>query len=174
MIILFWGSALFVLAFFIHLVLWKVKLPKRQTKAILQIFFAVLFVGILVLWNLPDSPIIWGITPPVSLRGYIQISLFFISLTLAYIITYSAIEADSPSLVIVTAIEKAGSSGLDKKHFNELMTDEILIKPRLKDILLNKMAEMDGDKYVLTPKGTLFARIFVFYRTIMNVSRKGG
>lgn len=172
--ILFWGSALLILSFFIHLVLWKVRLPKRQTKTILQIFFAVLIIGILVLCNLPDSPVFMGITPPVSFAEYIQISLFFISLTLAYMITYSALEADSPSLVIVTTIANAGPNGLDKKYFDELMNDDILVKPRIRDLLLNKMAEMEGDKYVLTPKGVLFARIFIVYRKIMNVSRKGG
>lgn len=172
--ILFWGSALFVFAFFVHLVLWKIRLPKRQTKVILQIFFAVLTVGIIVLCNLPDNPVFWEITPPVSFAEYIQISLLFISLTLAYMITYSALEADSPSLVIVTTIANAGPNGLDKKCFDELMNDNILVKPRIRDLLLNKMAKMDGDKYVLTPKGVLFARIFIIYRKIINVSRKGG
>ena len=174
MTILFWGSALFISAFLIHLVLWKIRLPKRQTKTILQIFFAVLIIGILVLCNLPDSPVFWGITPPVSFAEYIQISSFFISLTLAYMITYSALEADSPSLVIVTTIANSGPSGLDKKCFDELMNDNVLVKPRVRDLLLNKMVEMDEDRYVLTPKGALFARIFIIYREMMNVSRKGG
>ena len=174
MITLFWSSALFVLAFFIHLVLWKVRLPKRQTKAILQIFFATLFVGIFILWNLPNDPIVWKIPPPVHLREYIHISLFFISLTLAYVISYSALEADSPSLVIVAYIANAGSNGLDKKCFDELMNDNILIKPRIRDLLLNNMVERDGEKYVLTAKGILFVRIFIIYRKIMNVPHKGG
>ena len=89
-------------------------------------------------------------------------------------ITYSALEADSPSLVIITTIANAGSNGLDKKSFDELMNDNVLVKPRIRDLLLNKMVEMDGDRYVLTPKGILFARIFIIYRKIMNVSRKGG
>jgi hypothetical protein len=172
--ILFWGSTLYITAFFIHLVIWKIKLPKRQTKTILQIFFAVLFVGILVLWNLPDNPVFWGMSPPVSIAEYIHISLFFISLTLAYMITYSAVEADSPSLVIVTTIANAGQNGLGKKKFDEYMNDNILVKPRIRDLLLNKMVVMDEDRYVLTPKGALFARIFIIYRKIMNVSRKGG
>ena len=172
--ILFWSSVLFVLAFIIQLVLWKIRLPKRQTKVILQIFFTVLFMGNLVLWNIPNDPVLWKITPPASLLEYIHISLFFISLTLAYMITYSAIEADSPSLVIMTAIANAEPNGLDKKCFDELMTDDKLVKPRIRDLLLNKMAEMDGDKYVLTPKGVLFARFFIIYRKTMNISHKGG
>jgi len=89
-------------------------------------------------------------------------------------ITYSAIEADSPSLVIMMAIANAEPKGLEKKDFDELMTDDKLVKPRIKDILLNKMAEIVGDKYVLTPKGAVFVGIFIIYRKIMKISRKGG
>ncbi|MCP4989956.1 MAG: hypothetical protein GY928_29085 [Colwellia sp.] len=172
--ILFWGAALFTSAFVIHLVLWKIRLPKRQIKTILQIFFAVLAVGIIALWNLPDTVSFCGITPPACLPEYIQISMFFISLTLAYMITYTALEADSPSLVIMMVINAAGTCGLDKESFDELMNDDILVIPRIRDLILNKKVKMDGDRYVLTPKGVLFARIFVTYRKIMNVSHKGG
>jgi hypothetical protein len=174
MIILFWGSALFVFAFLLHLMLWKIRVPKRQTKAILQIFLAVLFIGIIILWNMPNDSVLWQIALPVGLLEYIHIVLFFISLKLAYMITYSAIEADSPSLVIMMAIANAEPKGLEKKDFDELMTDDKLVKPRIKDILLNKMAEIVGDKYVLTPKGAVFVGIFIIYRKIMKISRKGG
>lgn len=172
--VLFWGSALFILAFFIHFVLWKVGLPKRQLKTILQMFFVVLFVGILVLWILPINPIFWEITPPVNLPEYIQISLFFISLTLAYMITYTAIEADSPSLLIMSTIVNAGPNGLDKKCFDELMNDDVLVKPRVNDLDRDKMIYLDKDKYRLTPKGLLMTRIFIFYRKLLNLTRKGG
>ncbi|GJQ57648.1 MAG: hypothetical protein D8M57_00215 [Candidatus Scalindua sp. AMX11] len=174
MTILFWGLALFASAFVIHFVLWKIRLPNRQIKAILQIFFTVLVVGILLLWSVPDTSIFCGIAPPTSFAEQIHISLFFISLTLAYMITYTALEADSPSLVIMTAINDAGPDGLDKKCFDKLMNDDILVKPRIRDLLLNKKVKMDGDRYVLTPKGVLFAQIFITYRKIMNVSHKGG
>ena len=67
-----------------------------------------------------------------------------------------------------------GKTAWAKKKFDEYMNDNILVKPRIRDLLLNKMVVMDEDRYVLTPKGALFARIFIIYRKIMNVSRKGG
>jgi len=35
------------------------------------------------------------------------------------------------------------------------------------------MAYMDGDKYRLTPKGVLMARIFLFYRKLLDVPKGG-
>ena len=99
--------------------------------------------------------------------------MFFVSLLLAYMITYTALEADSPSLVMVMTIGSAGPEGLDKKKFDRLMSDDTLIVPRIEDLVLDKMVYMDGDKYRLTPKGVLMARIFVFYRKLLGAPKGG-
>ncbi|MBF0472984.1 MAG: hypothetical protein HQK93_04535, partial [Nitrospirae bacterium] len=91
----------------------------------------------------------------------IHISLFVVSLTFAYIITYSAIEADSPSLVMIIAIADAGINGLSVERFHEMMSNDLLVVPRLNDILRDKLAYKDeNDKYILTKKGKIFAQIF--------------
>lgn len=88
-------------------------------------------------------------------------------------ITYSAIEADSPSLVMIRAVAKAGSGGLNKKEFEKTMNDDLLVIPRVRDLLNDKMAYIDGEKYRLTPKGFLFARLFVLSRKILNAPKGG-
>jgi len=147
-------------------------LPKRQVKTLLQLFFAVMGAGVLLLAVFPSIRL-WGVSAPRGLNEYIHIMVFFISLTLAYMITYSALEADSPSLVMVMKIESAGSGGLPKEEFDKSMNDDILVKPRVNDLLIDHMACLDGDKYKLTQKGVLFANIFIFYRKLLNV-KKGG
>ena len=99
--------------------------------------------------------------------------MFYLSLLLAYMITYTALEADSPSLVMVMAISSAAPDGLDKTRFDQMMSDDTLIVPRIKDLVLDKMAYVDGEKYHLTPKGILMAQIFVFYRKLL-AAPKGG
>ncbi|MEW6618872.1 MAG: hypothetical protein AB1422_05935 [bacterium] len=167
--VLFWGSTIFCLAFFLHLIVWKIHLPKRQTKALLEIFFGTLIISILTLWNSAS----FGIFVVESFLEYFHICLFFISFTLAYIITYSGIEADSPSLVIIRKVAEAGSEGLDQKEFDRMMRDDLLIKPRIKDLLSDKMVYMEGDKYKLRSKGALMARIFIFYRQLLNAPKGG-
>ncbi len=172
--VLVFGLSLFGLAFILHLAIWKIRLPERQVKTMLQIFFATLTAGILALWNAPPLFEIFGISPPDNIWEYLHICLMFVSLTLAYMITYSALEADSPSLVMVMSINSAEPWGLDKKRFEELMSDDILIMPRIRDVILDRMVYMDGGKYRLTPKGVLIARIFIFYRNLINAPEEGG
>ncbi len=172
--VLVFGLSLIFIAFILHLIVWRIRLPQRQVKTMLQMFFATLTAGILALWNAPPSFEIFGISPPDNIWEYLHICLMFVSLTLAYMITYSALEADSPSLVMVMAINNAEPGGLDKDKFGEMMSDDILVMPRIKDVLLDRMVYMDGDKYRLTPKGALMARIFIFYRTLINAPEDGG
>ncbi len=172
--ILFWGFALFVLAFFSHFVLWKIRLPKRQVKTILQFFFAVLFVGIFVLWKFSFTVTFFNIPLPVGLLEYFHISLFFVSMTASYIITYTALEADSPTIVMLLYIDRAGLNGISKNEFEQSMNDDVLVKPRIKDLLKDKMVFIDINRYRLTSKGILLAKIFILYRKLLKFDYIGG
>lgn len=170
--ILIWGLSLLILAFLLHVFVWKIHLPKRQTKTMLLIFFGTLILGSAYLWTHPSYSL-FGIDTPVGWTEYVRIALMFTAFTLAYMITYSGLEADSPSLVMVLSIAQAGPEGLSKNVFFQQMTDDILIKPRVRDLLTDKMAYLDGDTYRLTPKGVLLANIFVVYRNILGAGKGG-
>ena len=88
-------------------------------------------------------------------------------------ITYSAMEADSPSLVILNHIADAGSEGVAKDVFFDSLNDDILVKPRIKDLLRDKMAYLEEGRYRLTPKGIRFARIFILFRGLLKAPKGG-
>ncbi len=94
-------------------------------------------------------------------------------MTLAYINFFSAIEVDSPSLVIVLKIYKAGKSGLTKESIKLGMNNETLVKPRVNDLYNAKIARLDGGMYYLNQKGAVIAIIFKYYRMLMK-AEKGG
>ena len=168
-----WGSVLIGLAFVVHLVIWKIHLPKRQTKVLLQIFFGILiFTLILIYFGVIQFPLL-GQHPPKSFSEYCHVTLYFTSFTLAYMITYSALEAESPTLAMILIIAKNGSMGLKQQSLYNLMTDEILVIPRIKDLLKDKMIVLNHEKYIITPKGVLFAKIFTTFRKILG-AEKGG
>jgi len=173
MAVLVYGSLLFGLAFVFHVVWWRLHLPKRQTKVLLLVFFAVLCAGSFIIQQYTLKISIFGLHPPSDISEYFQLGIYFISLTLAYMITYSAIEADSPSLIIVMMISKAGKSGLSKEVLERDMGDSVLIAPRINDLLTDKMAEMREGKYLLTRKGLLVVRLFKFYRDLMRADKGG-
>ena len=172
--VLFLGLIFFCAAFLMHFIIWKINLPKKQTKSLLLIFFGTFCIGIIALWGILTTHFVnFALFAPINLSEYLHVCLFFTSITFAYVVTYPAIEVDSPSLLIIMSIYKAGSEGFDKKKLYEILTDDILVKPRIKDLIVGNMIYMDMDKLKLTKKGIFFVRIFIMYRELIN-AQKGG
>ena len=172
--ILFYGICLILAALLIHFIIWRIHLPQNQTKALIKIFFGTLAVGILVLWKFADYVLFFGISAPTEIYEYLHLSFFFISLTLAYITTYSALEVDSPSLLIVMDIAEVGSGGLDNNSLKQKLNDDLLLVPRINDLISGKLAYLDGEVYRLTRKGSYIARTFAAYRKLLRKAQKGG
>jgi hypothetical protein len=93
---------------------------------------------------------------------------------MAYLITYSAVEVDSPSLIMTMAIHKAGKNGLPVDVFKNSMTDEILVIPRVNDLVQDKIAVLKKNIYKLSFKGMILAKIFNSYRSLLRLEDKGG
>ena len=164
---------LFFFAFIVQLIIWRIKLPNRQTKTLIAVFFSVFIIWTIYLVFLSPFfswPLLLNIN---SVAEYLHVVICFISLILAYMITYSAVEADSPSLTILLQIVNAGKEGLFEKDFSDKMTDAILVEPRLNDLVHDKMAIICSGKYFLTPKGVLLAKIFYYYRLLLNAPKGG-
>ena len=168
-----YGSFLYGAAFLLHFIVWKARVPKRQTRVLLLLFLGVLICGSFILGKYSHSISLFGLHPPASVVEYVQIWLFFISLSLAYMITYSAIAADSPTLVMIMRIAEAGAFGLSRESLEQAMNDRVLIVPRVKDLLTDRIVELDGERYLLKAKGILMARLFTFYRNVMRVGKGG-
>lgn len=173
MAVLFWGISIFTLSFVVHFLAWRFRLPKRQTKTLLQIFMGILAASLILIWITSNAP------PPSSkyaindLSEYLHISLFYISLVLAYMITYSGIEVDSPSMVLILKVAEAGKEGIERRTLIEAMNDDLMVKPRITDLITDKMAYIDGDKYKLTTKGFLMLNVILLYRKMLNAGKGG-
>lgn len=169
---LLWGNLVFFSSFLLHLVIWKTKLPKRQTKAILFILFGGLA---LALCGFVLYPSFSFFSVPVP-RGpeLLSVALYVTAFTLAYMITYSAIEADSPTLVMIRTIAAAGDKGIARDDFFATLSDAVLVDPRLQDLITDRMAVLAEGQYRLTAKGRLFASIFTNYRSLLGLGKGGG
>jgi hypothetical protein len=152
----------------VHLIWWRISLPRRQTKALLAIFLTATAASILLLALLTRLAPEWQGYGPDDLWEYLHIAEMVLALGLAYIVTYSALEVDSPSLVIALAIADQGTRGLAAEDLARAMNDERLIRPRVEDLVLDQMAFWQGERLLLTPKGQTMARLFAFYRRLLG------
>ena len=174
MIVLSWSATLFLSALLIQIFIWKIRLPCRQAKTLLVVFCFTFVFGIT--WILTAHPTlpIFGTPAPQHIAEYLHITLSYWVFTMAPLITYSAVEVDSPSLIMTMAIQKSGKKGLPIEVFKRSMTDEILVLPRIRDLVHDKIAVLENNTYKLTPKGKTLAKIFNGYRGLLRLRDKGG
>lgn len=61
-----------------------------------------------------------------------------------------------------------GISELDRDEFKQTTNDDFLVKPRIADLVTDKMAIIEWEHYKLTQKGKNVARIFTIYRRLLG------
>lgn len=167
MAVLSWSLTTVILGFLIHLALWRIRLPRYQTKTLLLIFVLTL-IAVLASINFLNRP---PLPLPSGLAEYCHISLFVIIFALCYIISYSAIEADSPTLVMIRAI--AAKDGLPEEELRKQASDDVLIIPRVMDLVRDGMVVQEENVYRLTSKGKRFISIFIAFRNLLGAGKGG-
>ena len=163
MSVLISGSLLFAAAFLLHLVVWRLRYPRNPVKTLILLFGTVALAGIIFLsWYASYTAV-----------QYAHIIMFFFSLFICYLITYSAIEADSPSLVIVLQVAQAGKDGLPCGSVKEALGNDLLIEPRLKDLVESGLVDLSGSTYKINEKGRLLLLPFLIYRNFLGLGKGG-
>ena len=155
--------ALFAAAFGFHLVLWRIRLPKRQLSALLMLFATV--------WC------VWAISPlarPVPLLDRLHVALFYISITLAYVITYTAIEGDSPTLSLMRFLAQSGAAGLPSSEVTRFLAQRPFVRARLDALVRSGQVVERNGRYVLAGQGTMFFKVILAYRKLYGSIPQGG
>lgn len=160
---------LFSAAFIIHFIIWRVRIPRYQTNTFLWIFFCVFAAGIVVFKDL----LFGSQSLDAACLSIAQVCLLYVSFVVGYMVSYPAACADSPTLLILLKISEAKPYGLKKEDIESILTNNLLVNPRIQDLLDDKMIYREGDKYRLTKKGRNFIRVFVAYRKLLNIPLRG-
>ena len=174
---LFLGVTLFIVAFICHFVLWKFRIPKRQIRALLVIYFG------FFLFCLPWISVFSSFIPflkdygPFSFLEYCRICLLFVSITFVYIELYSTLETDSPSLLMISHIAEGHEGGVpreDLEHAMAFLVSGHLIRDRLSYIVRDKMGYVEQGKYRLSKKGRCLVKALILYKKLLGLDAKLG
>jgi hypothetical protein len=150
------GLALLMLAFIVHVIIWRVHQPRRSIRALLCLFAATPLVAVPIYFAVGPLLII---TDP-SLADAVRILLFYVSCSLVYVVLYSAIESQSPSLAIVSYVASCGGAGCAEADFANHIIDDDSIGTRIAGMEAAEMIVISDGKCTLTPAGRLWAVLF--------------
>ncbi len=174
MITLSWGAGLAALAFLVHAAVWRAAAPKNSGVALLSVFALTFIVGWAGVWAaslaLPNMAA-WLPNGPL---GFLHICVVYGALTSAYVMTYPAVEVESPSLVISELVAGNGDDGLSVEGLYRELNDDLLFWPRVRNLLDEKAVVLDEGRYRTTAKGAFIARLFNAYRALLGATDRGG
>ena len=168
------GTLLFGIAFFLHVIIWKIRIPKNQMKALLLIFFLVFISGMLSISFVQYNKLLFFQGEIMYFSEIIHVTIFFTALTFSYFLVYASFIGESPTLFLVWNIANAGKMGLNKNDLYKLIEDDIFIKPRFEYLIEEKMVNKVEDKYLLSPKGNTFIYIIIIIQKLMKLSKTNG
>ena len=164
----FTGVGLFVVAFVIHLVWWRIKLPYRQLPTLFKWFLLFFPIGFGALKAFGFWPPTWLLSPATAV-----VALLYFSLTITYVITYSALEADSPTLSLMRWISQK-PDGATEADLETFMASRPFIQARLKALDADGMTVRREGRVYLNGQPSLFFRVIISWRALYGSIDKGG
>jgi hypothetical protein len=165
------AGATWLLAFVLHLTLWRWHLPKAQLKALLVIFA--------VVWALAALSVPTGFVGAWSFAagwfvGFLYFCLIYWSAAFCYVITYSAMEGDSPTLSLTRHLHRRGDEGVSHEEIEEFFRQRPFVGARVKALITDNIFIEEQSGYRLSPGRYLFFRLILGYRRIVFGPIKSG
>lgn len=162
MIVLIEGTGLFLTSFAIHVMLWRARLPRHQWRALFLVFAIV--AGIAAALHIGLGLSSHGLTSP----RLILTILLFGSLAVTYMILFSALEADSPTLTMIELIRQRRSNGVDEAELSAGFLEQTFPRVRLEQMLHDGLVENAGGHLRVTAQGRRVASLVLPYRRLLG------
>ena len=137
-----------------------------------------LTLGGLALLVLSGLSVAFVAVPLGSPLDWANAALLYVALALAYMVTYSALQGDSPTLAILREIGHAPEAGCSVEWLRLVFNDDRLIVPRLNDLVVGGLVRRRPRRwvewqYALTPLGARLARFYLAYRRLLRLEKGG-
>jgi hypothetical protein len=155
----------------VHIAWWRVRRPCHDVAAVIALFLT----PPVLLVPLAAALARAGVALPFGLEGgaVVAAGLLDVALACAYIQSYPAAQAVSPSLDLILAVGSA-AAGLSREDILARWNSGGLVQSRIEDLEANAFIERQGDRFALTPIGRGLARFFAGYRRALGLRRTGG
>lgn len=161
--------ALLLAAFLLHWIVWRIKIPRRQSASLLLIFLGIVPLGLAAMLHSPLADLVG----PLKFWACAQIALFQVAMSLAYVVAYSALEERSPSMTLLLFVAGAGPEGRTEEELEGVLRAKSPVERRLDAMVRDEMiVEADGT-YRLTAKGKLWHDILSCWLRLLKMDKGG-
>jgi hypothetical protein len=165
------GSALLT-AFAFHLILWRLRLPQSQLKTLLVLFFLTWCGAVGFAWASDWNYFALG--EGSAFVGFLYFSLLYWAAALCYVITYSAMEGDSPTLSLTRHLHRKRAEGVSHEEIEEFFRQRPFVGARVKALVTDSIFIEESGGYRLASGKYLFFRLILGYRKVVFGPVKAG
>ena len=157
------SCVLLVVALLLHVGVWRIRLPKHHTRTLLS-----LFAMVLCAW------VVFAHFGGLKLHEIAHVTLYYVSLSLSYVITYSAIEGDSPTLNLMRLLAQQGESGMSHDEIRAFFEARPFVQARLNALLRDGLVREQNGRYFAAGTGSPFFRLILSFRKLYGSIEQGG
>ena len=165
------ATSTWFLAFVLHLTLWRWRLPRAQLKALLVIFAVVWALAAL---SVPTGFVGFGSFAASWLVGFLYFCLIYWSAAFCYVITYSAMEGDSPTLSLTRHLHRRGEEGVSHEEIEDFFRQRPFVGARVRALVTDNVFLEESGGYRLASGKYLFFRLILGYRRVVFGPIKSG
>jgi len=167
-----YGIFLFLVGFIVHVVLWRVWRPVNTTATIILVFV----VSVSIVWfALSIFNLFQGLTdvlPQEPIHNILSLLLAF-SFALSYIMTYPALENDSPTLKLVYLIAQKRRIGITEEELSRSFSNKNAVESSIIEMISEGLVRTKGQSIRLTERGHRLATIYRKWRVILGAEMGG-
>jgi hypothetical protein len=166
MYVLLLSTILFAVAFAIHVAIWRTRVPIHQAMTLVIISVTVMAVGVAVAATEVQSDL-----PP----GRLVLSvMLYCSLILVYLVLFSAVESESPTLTMIELVSRAKKTGVKRETLLAAAAQGSFAATRLHQLLESGLAIKHHDRILPGRRGRFFVDFVLAYRRLLGRASAGG
>lgn len=168
--ILFFSVILTCVAFAMHWIVWRVRIPVRQTRAMLGIFTAVGVAAAMIGVSGREPLSAWW---PATGWEWLHAMTFYVAVMLGYVVVYTAIEERSPSMTLLSFAARNPTQGSTRLDLESVLGGASPVEVRLDALIRDRMVAERDDICTLTEKGRRWATTFELLRRLLGFPTGG-
>ena len=167
-----YGALLFLVGFIVHVVLWRVRRPVNTTATIILVFVVSVFIVWLALSTIGIFQGLTGFLPQEPVDKILSL-LLALALAASYIMTYPALENDSPTLKLVYLIAGKRQTGATEEELSRSFSNKNAVEPSITEMISEGLVRIEDESILLTERGHRLARVYRKWRVILGAEMGG-
>lgn len=167
------GLLAFALLVVTHVAYLRLRKPRQHYATLAVLSLGVLGGSIGAFWGVQAFAGHTVAVLPSTPFDYLNLAVLYAAFCLSYVTTYSAVQADSPTMVMLLCIEAAGDKGLTADQLLAQLDDKVLVLPRVEDLVTGGLARFHDGRYQIQAGGAFMARTHLHYRRLLKMEKGG-